>query len=256
MISNSQFGFRTGHSTIHPMVKLMNFVSEALNKKQHSIAIFCDLRKAFDTCNHSLLFRKMEKMGIKGITLEWFKNYLTGRKQFVSLNGISSNLLNSTIGVPQGSILGPILFLIYINDLPYCSTLLALLFADDTTLLASGDNIEDLIQYVNSEFKKIVTFFRANMLSLHTEKTQFILFSNSNIAKSKEINLFIDMNNANENDPNLIKTIKRISSNSEFPAVKFLGVLFDPDLNFKMQIHHISSKISKSLLKIYYQKKL
>ena len=247
LISNSQFGFRTGHSTIHPMVKLMNFVSEALNKKQHSIAIFCDLRKAFDTCNHSLLFRKMEKMGIKGITLEWFKNYLTGRKQFVSLNGISSSLLNSTIGVPQGSILGPILFLIYINDLPYCSTLLALLFADDTTLLASGDNIEDLIQYVNSEFKKIVTFFRANMLSLHPEKTQFILFSNSNIVKSKEINLFIDMNNVNENDPNLIKKIKRILSNSEFPAVKFLGVLFDPDLNFKMQIHHISSKISKSL---------
>ena len=84
-------------------------------------------------------------------------------------------------------------------------TTVALLFADDTTLLASGDNIEDLIQYVNSEFKKIVTFFRANMLSLHPEKTQFILFSNSNIVKSKEIILFIDMNNINENDSNLIK---------------------------------------------------
>ena len=85
------------------------------------------------------------------------------------------------------------------------------------------------------------------MLSLHPEKTHFILFSNSNIVKNKEINLFIDMNNANENNPNLKKRIKRISSNSDFPAIKFLGVLFDPDLNFKMQIRHISTKISKSL---------
>ena len=247
LISSSQYGFRSGHSTIHPMVQFMNYVSETLNKKQHAVAIFCDLRKAFDTCNHTILFKKMEKMGIRGLTLDWFKNYLTDRKQFVNINGASSNLLNSTIGVPQGSILGPILFLIYINDLPYCSTLLAILFADDTTLLASGDNIEELILHVNMEFKKIVTFFRSNMLSLHPEKTQFILFSNSNVAKGKEIKLNIDMNNENEKNPNLIKEIKRVTSNSDFPAVKFLGVLFDPDLNFKMQIRNISSKISKSL---------
>ena len=137
--------------------------------------------------------------------------------------------------------------MIYINDLPYCSTLLAILFADDTTLLASGDNIEELILHVNMEFKKIVTFFRSNMLSLHPEKTQFILFSNSNVAKGKEIKLNIDMNNENEKNPNLIKEIKRVTSNSDFPAVKFLGVLFYPDLNFKMQIRNISSKISRSL---------
>ena len=247
LISSSQYGFRSGHSTIHPMVQFMNYVSETLNKKQHAVAIFCDLRKAFDTCNHTILFKKMEKMGIRGLTLDWFKNYLTDRKQFVNINGASSNLLNSTIGVPQGSILGPILFLIYINDLPYCSTLLAILFADDTTLLASGDNIEELILHVNMEFKKIVTFFRSNMLSLHPEKTQFILFSNSNVVKGKEIKLNIDMNNENEKNPNLIKEIKRVTSNSDFPAVKFLGVLFYPDLNFKMQIRNISSKISKSL---------
>ena len=193
----------------------------------------------------------MEKKGIKGITLDWFKNYLSDRKQFVNVNGVSSNLLNSTIGVPQGSILGPILFLIYINDLPFCSTLLALLFADDTTLLAAGDDIEELVQYVNIEFKKIVTFFRSNKLSLHPDKTQFILFSNSNVVKNKEINLYIDMNNEHKNDPNLVKNIKRTTSNSDFPAVKFWGLLFDPELNFKMQIRHISSKISKSLYTVY-----
>ena len=79
LISSSQYGFRSGHSTIHPMVQFMNYVSETLNKKQHAVAIFCDLRKVFNTCNHTMLFKKMEKMGIRGLTLDWFKNYLTDR---------------------------------------------------------------------------------------------------------------------------------------------------------------------------------
>ena len=83
ILSDSQFGFRTAHSTVHPMVKLLNTVSKALNKKHHTIAIFCDLRKAFDTCSHSILFSKMEKLGIRGPTLQWVKSYLSERKQFV-----------------------------------------------------------------------------------------------------------------------------------------------------------------------------
>ena len=90
----------------------MNFVSDALNKKESAIAIFCDLGKAFDTVNHSILLRKLHKIGIRGVALEWFKNYLSGRKQFVYLNGKCSTLLEILLGVPQGSILGPILFLI------------------------------------------------------------------------------------------------------------------------------------------------
>ncbi len=138
------------------MVHMMNFVSKALNKKETTIAIFWDLRKAFDTVNHKILFKKMFNIGIRGMELDWFKNYLLNRKQFVHLNGKSSNLLDILLGVPQGSILGPILFLIYINDLPLSSLLKSLLFADDTALLASGSNIEDLTEFVNTEFQKVV----------------------------------------------------------------------------------------------------
>ena len=247
LLSDNQFGFRSNHSTVHPMLKFMNHVSNALNKKKHCIAIFCDLRKAFDTVDHEILFKKLERLGICGSTLKWFKSYLSERKQFVSIDGVLSDLLEILIGVPQGSILGPILFLIYVNDLPEWSNLLALLFADDTTLLASDDNIDDLILHVNSEFKKIVTFFRAHKLSLHPEKTQFILFTNSTIVKQKNIPLVINMNNHTLDNPGLIFPMKRISSSSDTPAVKFLGIYFDPDLNFKIQIRNISSKISKSL---------
>jgi hypothetical protein len=136
IICNEQFGFRKNHSTVHPMTQFMNFVSNAHNDKEHVIAIYCDLRKAFDTVDHNILFKKLQKIGIRGSELLWFKNYLTGRKQFVHINGTNSSLLDILLGVPQGSILGPILFLIYINDLPLCSALKALLFADDTKLLA------------------------------------------------------------------------------------------------------------------------
>jgi hypothetical protein len=140
LISNAQYGFRKKHSTLHPLVHFLNFVSNALDKKEHSIAIFCDLRKAFDTVDHCILLNKLNKMGVRGVELLWFQSYLSNRKQFVHINGSNSLLLNILIGVPQGSILGPLLFLVYINDLPLCSELISFLFADDTTLLMSDSN--------------------------------------------------------------------------------------------------------------------
>jgi hypothetical protein len=179
ILSGAQFGFRPGHSTVHPMVHLVNHVSKALNNKEHSIAIFCDLRKAFDSCDHGILLKKLSRVGIRGNTLAWFKDYLSNRHQFVTVSGFNSSLRVIRLGVPQGSILGPILFLLYINDLPLNSLLNDFLFADDTTLLASGPDLPELIEFVNSEFHKICTYFRQNKLVLHPAKTQFVLFSNS-----------------------------------------------------------------------------
>jgi hypothetical protein len=108
ILSGSQFGFRSGHSTIHPMVHFVNHVSTALNNKEHIIEIFCDLRKAFDSCDHKILLKKLYAVGIRGAALDWFQNYLTGRKQFVIINGQNSSLKEVLLGVPQGSILGPL----------------------------------------------------------------------------------------------------------------------------------------------------
>ena len=167
LISNCQYGFRKNHSTLHPLVHFLNDVSSALDRKEHTVAIFCDLRKAFDTVSHSILLSKLKKLGVRNVELQWFKNYLSNRKQLVYVNGMNSSLLDILIGVPQGSILGPLLFLIYINDLPNCSALLALLFADDTTLYLSDSNLNNLIAKVNCEFKKVVDYFRSLRLYLH-----------------------------------------------------------------------------------------
>jgi hypothetical protein len=248
IICKEQFGFRKNHSTVHPMTDFMNFVSNAHNDKEHVIAIYCDLRKAFDTVDHQILFKKLQKIGIRGIELAWFKSYLTGRKQFVNINGTCSNLKNILLGVPQGSILGPILFLIYINDLPSCSALKALLFADDTKLLARGKCIDALSQFVNQEFHKIVTFFREHKLALHPKKTMYMIYSPSNTHVDCETKIYIDCNNvAVVPNPALINPIERVTTKSKTPAIKFLGVYFDPNLDFKYHIKTISNKLSKAL---------
>ena len=246
LLSKWQFGFRSEHSTSHPMVHFLNKVTESLNVKKHTISIFCDLKKAFDTCNHEILFLKLKKYGINDTELLWFKSYLMDRKQFVSVKNKSSPLLNITLGVPQGSILGPLLFLIYINDLPLSSSFLSLLFADDTTLLLSHDNLQTLIQLVNTEFRKVCEFFRINKLVLHPDKTKFILFSRSNVA-NENVELFCNNNNPSQDIPDLIHPITRVFSSDEVPAIKFLGIFFDPDLNFKYHISLLKSKLSKAL---------
>ena len=245
ILSKWQFGFRAGHSTSHPMVHFLNKISDSLNKKKHTISIFCDLKKAFDTCNHNILLKKLDKYGIRNTELSWFESYLKERKQFVSIREKVSPLLNISLGVPQGSILGPLLFILYINDLPMASELLTLLFADDTTLLLSHDDLNVLIENINTEFRKICEFFRTNRLVLHPDKTKFIIFSRSNITQN--VAVVCNNNNEGQNNQENITKLTRVFSSDPTPAIKFLGVFFDPDLNFKYHISSLRKKLSKSL---------
>jgi len=223
-------------------------VSTALNKKHHVLAIFCDLRKAFDTVDHKILFKKLKKIGLGRVELAWFQSYLSERKQFVFFNGKCSPLLEILLGVPQGSILGPLLFLIYINDLPLVSSLLCSLFADDTMLLASGPDVIELTNFVNAEFHKVNQFFRAHKLALHPNKTQYLLFSSSLVARENPPIIYINNNDVGaRHEQNNLIPISNINSASEVPAVKFLGIYIDPFLNFKYHIEKLTKKLATAL---------
>ena len=131
----NQFGFRKKCSTAHSLIEITEKIKESINQGKFGCGIFIDLKKAFDTVNHKILLKKLEHYGVRGAILKWFESYLTDRKQYVFYNGVSSDTKIVTCGVPQGSVLGPLLFLLYINDLPNISEKLNFfLFADDTNI--------------------------------------------------------------------------------------------------------------------------
>ena len=136
ILSVKQYGFRKGHSTGMALLHMINDITEGLDNKLFCIGIFIDLSKAFDTVDHKLLIRKLNHYGIRGTELQWFIDYLTNRQQYISINKINSKLAPITCGIPQGSIVGPLLFLICINDIVNTSIITEfILFADDTNLL-------------------------------------------------------------------------------------------------------------------------
>ena len=152
-IYTNQFGFRKNHSTIHALISLTEHIRDSLDQNKIACGIFIDLQKAFDTVDHNILLDKLAYYGIRGVAIDWFRSYLSNR-QYVSINGHDSNKVVMKYGVPQGSVLGPLLFLIYINDLQksikYCSVWH---FADDTSLLISDNSPKKIQDHVNSDLK-------------------------------------------------------------------------------------------------------
>ena len=197
------------------------------------------------------MLSKLSKLGINGTELLWFENYLKNRQQFVYVNNSRSEMKYINKGVPQGSILGPLLFLIYINDLAQCTSLFTLLFADDTSFLIAGENLPEIVEKLNIELKKITYWFRTNELSLHPAKTKFMIFSKDDSAIDfNNISISLNHNNDDQNDPNLFDKLSYVNSRNEVPAIKFLGIYIDPKLNFKYHIDMIYNKISRSLYAI------
>ena len=155
--------------------------TNAINRKRHAIGVFLDLSKAFDTIDHNILLSKMSKYGIRGTANSWFANYLTNRKQYTCLNGKFSAPLTLKCGVPQGSILGPLLFIIYVNDISNVSNKCSLvLFADDTNIFFTDNNASNLERLVCEELQKFNSWFAANKLSLNVGKTKYMVFNDKN----------------------------------------------------------------------------
>jgi hypothetical protein len=188
LLTHSQYGFRENRSTEHAVIELVDKVSKAIDKGEYTIGIFLDLSKAFDTINHKILIQKLEHYGIRGITQLWFKDYLENRKQIVKYDQVRSNEMVIRSGVPQGSILGPILFLLYINDIEQCSKLLSfILFADDTNIFYSNSCLKSLNGILQTEINKVTEWLNVNKLSLNIQMRKFILFRSSNKKPKHEI---------------------------------------------------------------------
>ena len=177
---------------------------------------------------------KLEHYGIRGSILQWFKSYLSNRKQYVYLNGSTSSLRNITCGVPQGSVLGPLLFLLYINDLPNISKILNFyLFADDINIYYENDSLEVMEKVINAELKKLSLWLRINRLSLNISKTNFVIFRPYNKKLKCIITLKIDK--------------KTIAEKSHI-KYQYLGIIIDSSLTWKQHLFSISIKISRSIV--------
>ena len=201
--------------------KLIEFIYGSLNEKFSALCVFLDLRKAFDTVNHEVLLNKLYLHVVRGVPLALIADNLRDRTQCVRLGNVFSSFRTVNIGVPQSSILGPLLFLYYINDLPNVSKLLcSVLFADDTTLYAAGSDVSSLISMFNDELLCVSRWMRANVLSLNVSKTFAMMFSNGPNSDAAGIQLLLN------------------GSEVQFECHgKFLGVIIDTKLNLKQHIH-------------------
>ena len=216
---NSQYRFRTGHSCNQAICELVGEIAKNSEKNYTNVCVFLDLSKVFDTLEHTTVFNKLERYGIRGTTLNWFKSYLTERKIKVKINNTKSSEFPINYGTPQRSCLGPLIFLIFCNDLNiYLTNMQCIQFADDTMLYLGHLNPERLKHMVEDNLDVLQDWFRANKLTLNVEKSVCLIFNDTNCKN-------LDMR--------LALSGKTIPIQKE---TKFLGVWLDKDLKWDRQI--------------------
>ena len=227
---DSQYGFLKNHSTEYAAMELTDKILKDIDDKNISLAVFMDLSKAFDTLDHDILTKKLAHYGIHGTALQWFTSYLTDRSQCVEIEGVSSNILPLYTGVPQGSILGPLLFLIYMNDIPNCTKqFYFILYADDTTL-SNTIQIPSLSPIdLNEELTKVYDWLAVNKLSLNVRKTKYVIFH----AMNKRIQDAV---------PNLEINGIPLEKVQNF---NFLGLILNENMSWKPHIDLLANRLAK-----------
>lgn len=237
LLFEHQYGFRGGFSCEQLLIKLQNLLFNAKQKKEYALMVFIDLKKAFDTTAHHILLKKVQHYGLP---VDWFKSYLSERGQYTNIKCNDSEEKLISIGVPQGSILGPLLFLLYINDMPLATTLISLLYADDTTYIYTHKNLDVLVETVNKELLKLEAWFSCNYLTLHPGKTRFILVGPGQ--KNVEVML-------------CGQKVQQIGEQFQEKSFKLVGVHLDENLNWKHHINKVHAKVAASISLINRSKK-
>ena len=226
ILSPAQYGFRSGRSTTQAVIKLLAHVTKAYHLKQYCVCFFLDLKKAFDSINHDVLFKKSFHYGFRGTSHEYLKSYFTNRKQYVYLNGYKSNMENVNCGVPQGSILGPLCFNLYINDLPQAVSEDCVLFADDAVFVITSPDFKGLIKRIEKLFADLTNYLQYNCLIPNTTKSKLMCFSSRVVTQL----------------PNLAFSGGTIEWVSEY---KYLGLILTNKMSFGKHINKVALNVSR-----------
>ena len=234
--SEFQFAYTPGLSTVDA---IFNFVDDVYNEfdcGNNVIGVFLDLSKAFDSLNRDILFKKLEHYGVRGVELKWFKSYLSNRAHCVKNKNVRSDVLVSRYGVPQGSIIGPIMFIIFINDIVRCSNRLKFsIYADDTCIWTSNNDVLRNVEVMNNELVNVSKWVTSNCLTLNKNKCEFVLFKRRNkIETIEDIRICID-------DVMLCRR----------SCTKYLGIFIDENLSWDVHINYVVRKVSKYIPILY-----
>jgi len=228
LLKKCQFGFRKSSSTVDAITEFWDNVCNAVDNRESVVSVFMDFQKAFDTVDHNILIRKLNILGFRGPVSSWFESYLSNRKHCVSINDTRSQLLHVNRGLPQGSVLGPLLFNLYINDMHAATSLDVIHYADDTTVFRAGFDVAAIVHFINAELLRLDTWLCANRLSLNTSKSKALILTKRNL----------------EHIPPVVcrgVTLNYVDS------YKFLGVTLEKGLSFKIHGMNMISKLSRAL---------
>ncbi len=231
LISPNQFGFRSGKSTIDSVARLVDLIVEGIENRRDTLSVFLDLSKAFDCVDHRILICKLEHYGIRGMPLRWLESFLSNRSQFVGISDVRSTEEILSYGVPQGSILSPLLFLIYVNDASSSVQQGRLVqYADDTTLCFNEKSIEALETVTFVELNSTIQYFNKLNLKTNSTKSNFIQFCLRNKDSDNSLTVMLDETEI-----------------EEVYSTKFLGIHLDRGLTWDSHIDHVCSKISSGI---------